>query len=304
MVASARGRLKRPNHWLWVTRPTYYLDEYGNDRWDEKSLKDEADSDGWWSCHKDTLAGDLILLWRTSPKIDIGYLIQARSDAFSIADDDYAVEMGWDYGCEYAPVYKFANPVTKKDLDRDPYLIEWGAYRGRFQRRAFAIPPQYWEGLNKLLINKNSSYESVLANLGSSPVPGRVAFEKDIEDQLENNLSVLSAHGFNVSLFKDSKNGRSGRQYVCGETRGRIDLLCMDKSKKFFLVIELKLNRATDQTFAQIARYMGWVQKRLAKGRKVFGLVVSDGYDVNFEMASYTNDRIHHLNLEDVGIKK
>ncbi|MEI2761468.1 hypothetical protein [Methanothrix soehngenii] len=71
--------------------PDYYWEDDGSDR----EILDPtrcADSGGWWTCHRDTKKGDLIFLWRTSPKKDIGYLIQAESDAYSIADDN---DQGW-----------------------------------------------------------------------------------------------------------------------------------------------------------------------------------------------------------------
>src|SRR5205809_6954759 len=83
-------------YWLWVTRPLYYLEENGTDR---KSLdpSNRLAGGGWWTCHKDTRRGDLAFLWRTSPRRDIGYLIQAATDAYSISDDEYARGQGWQY---------------------------------------------------------------------------------------------------------------------------------------------------------------------------------------------------------------
>ena len=104
-------------YWLWVTRPDVYLDEDGNDR-EDLDPNSGVDSDGWWTCHKDTKKGDLVLLWRTSPKKDIGYLIQAESDAYSIADDNVH---GWEYGCDHQMLYKFDHPINVKDLRNDSY---------------------------------------------------------------------------------------------------------------------------------------------------------------------------------------
>ena len=73
--------------WLWVTKPEFFLDENLLERADLDPSQCE-DSDGWWTCHRDTKAGDMAFLWRTRPKSDIGYLIRARSDAYSIVDDD------------------------------------------------------------------------------------------------------------------------------------------------------------------------------------------------------------------------
>jgi hypothetical protein len=106
-------------YWLWVTRPDVYLDEDGSDR-EDLDPDSGVDSDGWWTCHKDTKKGDLVLLWRTSPKKDIGYLIQAESDSYSIVDDN---DHGWQYGCDYQMLYKFNHPISVKDLRNDPYLM-------------------------------------------------------------------------------------------------------------------------------------------------------------------------------------
>lgn len=106
-------------YWLWVTRPDIYLDEDGNDR-EDLDPNSGVDSDGWWTCNKDTKKGDLVLLWRTSPKKDIGYLIQAESDAYSIAEDN---DRGWEYGCDHQMLYKFYDPINIKELRNDPYLF-------------------------------------------------------------------------------------------------------------------------------------------------------------------------------------
>lgn len=72
-------------YWVRVTTPGYYLEEDGSDRKDlDPSL--QSDPDGWWTCHKNTKRGDLILLYRTKPKMDAGYLIQAETDAYSIKE--------------------------------------------------------------------------------------------------------------------------------------------------------------------------------------------------------------------------
>jgi hypothetical protein len=65
-------------YWLWETRPEYYLDEDGSER-ESLDPENSTDSDGWWTCNKGTKEGDLVFLWRTSPKKDIGYLIQPKA---------------------------------------------------------------------------------------------------------------------------------------------------------------------------------------------------------------------------------
>jgi len=68
------------SYWVWVTRPTFYADLDGSDRAD---LRPEAGTEEptWWTCHKDTKPGDLVVLYRTAPRSDIAYLFEATSMA-------------------------------------------------------------------------------------------------------------------------------------------------------------------------------------------------------------------------------
>lgn len=55
---------------------------------------------------------------------------------------------------------------------------------------------------------------------------------------------------------------------------GRLDLLAVDKDGAL-VVIELKVGRADDRAVAQTMRYMGWVQRELAGGKPVRGILVA-----------------------------
>jgi len=55
---------------------------------------------------------------------------------------------------------------------------------------------------------------------------------------------------------------------------GRIDLLCRARQGNDLLVIELKRGQTSDQTVAQILRYMGWIKGNLAEGATVKGLII------------------------------
>lgn len=286
-------------YWLWVTRPEYYLEEDGTDR---KDLDPESGvaSDGWWTCHKDTQKGDLIFLWRTDPKQDIGYLIQAKSDAYSIVDDDYASEMGWDYGCDYQVLYKFKNPVTIKDIkdsNKSPYLQDWGAYRAHFRRRVHKIPLEHWRRLNQLASDKNPGYREFIDSIEKETVSKSILLEEQLEEALVRDLSLLQPFGYDLKLC--------ARQLVCKGNGGRIDLLCYDNTRKRYVVIELKNVRAGQNTFGQIANYVGWVQKRIATkdDNPVIGLVISRGYDAKFQSSLSVTDRISHLDIEQLGFK-
>ena len=290
--------MSEPNerqYWLWVTRQEYYWDEDGNDR-EDLDPGSGVDSDGWWTCHKDTKRGDLVLLWRTMPKSDIGYLIQAESDAYSIVEEKIK---GWDYGCDYQVLYKFENPVTVKDLRDSPYFEDWGPLRCSFQHSNFRINPEYWAKLNELIVAKNNGYVTFLETIQKEPIAKVIVKEEDFEKALVNNLGVLNKFGHNLELYTDPTTGLSGRQFICGYG-GRIDLLCHDKSRGQYVVIELKIVRAGQNTFGQISGYMGWVQDRIAINEPVIGLVISRGYDTKFEAALKTTNRIFPLHVDDL----
>ena len=289
-------------YWLWVTRPQYYLDRNGSDR---TGLDPDsgADSDGWWTCHRETKRGDLVFLWRTSPKKDIGYLIQAESDAYSIADDRYASKRGWDYGCNYQVLYKFKDTINIKDLRESHYFDEWGALRCSFQRTNFKIQLDYWAKLNQLASIKNPGYASFIENLQKEPIAERIRLEEELEDALASDLSILKRFGYDLELYFDPNTRQSGRQLVCKGDGGRIDLFCFDKMRKQYVVIELKNIRAGRNTFGQIANYVGWAQEKIGKDIPVRGLVISRGHDTKFESAIKITDKISYLDLADLGFQ-
>jgi hypothetical protein len=295
----SRTKARDRSHWLWVTRPEYYLDEQGNDRSDLDPARAQ-DAGGYWTCHKNTRAGDLALLWRTSPKRDIGYLIKAASDAYSIADEDYASAAGWDYGCDYRVLYRFQSPITIEDLRQDPRLQEWGALGACFRRRVFSVDDDIWNRLNQLAAAKNRGYRTVIEKAQQARLVEAIDVESRLEETLANDLGRLQAFGHALSLFVDAA-GKTGRQYVCTGHGGRIDLLCYDSRRRRFVVIELKNVRAGRTTFGQIASYMGWVEERIAGGKPVVGLVISRGFDVDFQSAMKTSTRISHIDIADLG---
>jgi hypothetical protein len=288
-------------YWVWVTRPEYYLDDWGNDR-EDLDPTTNIDSDGSWTCHKNTKKGDFILLYRSAIKRDIGYLMQAESDAYFIGDDDYAVEQGWDYGCDYRVLYKFENPLTLQEMRANPYLQDWGAFRGNFQRKAYEIPTTHWQQLNNLLAENNKGYKNLLQILEETVVAKSILLEEELEDALVEDLSLLKPFGYDLELY-EAKDGASGRQLVCKGNGGRIDLLCYDRTKKQYVVIELKNVRAGQNTFGQICNYIGWVQERIAINKAVIGLVISRGFDAKFQSSMKITDKIFHLNLEDIGFE-
>jgi len=287
---------------VWVADQRSYLDEEGNERAD-LDPRNELANEGWWTCHKDTKKGDLILLYRSRMKKDIGYLIQAGSDAYSITDDNIASSWGWDYGCNDNFLYKFNSPLALDSLRENPYLQDWGALRGNFQKRVYEIPEQHWKRLSILLAEQNRGYKSFLSTIEKGRVSSAILLEEELEEALVNDLSRLRPFGFDLELCSLKKDGFSGRQYVCIGHGGRIDLLCFDRKKKQYVVIELKNVRATQNTFGQICTYLGWVKENISDAKNVIGLVISRGIDVRFQSSLKITDKVFQIDLEELGFK-
>ena len=140
---------KEINHWVWSTLPQYH-----------EGL--ETAKYYWWSCHKDTKEGDLILLYRSHSNKDLGFLAVAESDAEEVGGE-------WVYECECRFIYRFKNSLTLAEMKVDPYLSEhFAALRGNFQHRAYYISPNVWKYLSKKLSRKNPAYINFLAELEKS----------------------------------------------------------------------------------------------------------------------------------------
>ncbi|MBI5120095.1 MAG: EVE domain-containing protein [Rhodospirillales bacterium] len=272
----------RRQYWLWVTRQEFF-----------QNLKVGFDPKDWWTCSKDTKEGDLIFLWRTRPRSDIGLLLRAESDAAPQLDVAVPTE-GWKYCCKYRVLCEFDNPITIADLKNHPRLADWGALRSGFRRASFRVDPSDWMRLCKLAIKKNQGFEKVLNRAERSASRRKITLEEHIEDALQKNPGLLRKIGFDAKFEQ--------RQVVCQEANGRIDMLFWEKKKKAWLVVELKNVRADSDTFGQISRYVGWVKKYLAKRTSVIGLVISRGADNSFTMATETNKMIRQCDLADLGL--
>ena len=278
-------------YWVWVTRPEYYAEEGGSDR-EDMDPAIAPDAGGWWTCHRDTRRGDLVLLYRTSPRTDLKYLIRAESDAYSIADDAHARRQGWNSGCDYRILYKFREPLTLADLRSDPHLADWGAPRGNFRQRVHRIPLEVWDRLVSRIVEREPAARLPLVS-GEIPI-ALVPDEKTLEDRIAADPSILLPHGYDLEVRE--------RQRVCEGHGGRIDLLCYDRRRKRYVVIELKNVRAGRNTFGQITSYVGWAQERITSGRRVDGLVIARGSDAQFRYAASTNKRIDYVDLAELGL--
>jgi RecB family endonuclease NucS len=103
------------------------------------------------------------------------------------------------------------------------------------------------------------------------------AFERDLRNYLAKNLGLLED---GIKLYEDEEF--TGIEFPVG---GRfIDILTVDQFGDF-VVIELKVSRGYDRAVGQLLRYMGWVRKNLATGKKVRGVIVASEITKDLKLA-------------------
>jgi len=117
--------------------------------------------------------------------------------------------------------------------------------------------------------------EQVEQEVGSFLFP----IEANLRDFLIRNLHTVKDTKLN--LYVD-ENGRDGKEYPTDV--GPIDILTTDEEGNF-IVFELKLSRGADKALGQLLRYMGWIKKNLAKGKKVKGIIVANKMDEKIKYA-------------------
>lgn len=108
------------------------------------------------------------------------------------------------------------------------------------------------------------------------------ALECHLRDFLARNLNTVPIKGQTLKLYAD-QDSRDGVEYPTDV--GPIDILAVDAAGNFF-VLELKVNRGPDRTVGQTLRYMGWVTKHLAAGKKVNGVIVAGNIDEKLKYAA------------------
>jgi predicted RNA-binding protein with PUA-like domain len=262
-MSRAEGSSER-RYWVWVTGPEYYLDDNGADRADLQPRRG-YEPGGWWSCHRDTQAGDLVLLYRSRKRKDIAYLIEARSAAYSILNDRHAQAHGWDYGCDYQVLVKFPSPLPLAAMQNDPALADWGALRAGFRRKVYAIQPDTWTRLLQAL-----GYDDPKMSSMRRRAQKLFALEREIEEHLADDLRPFAPHHYDLEL--------RARQYVC-RFGGRADLVCWDRAQQRHVVIELKRGLITRDAVAQVLSYMASIQDEYRPRKRPSGLVVGERLD-------------------------
>lgn len=118
--------------------------------------------------------------------------------------------------------------------------------------------------------------------------------EGHLRDFIAKNIASIKIDGRSLRLYADDF-GRIGVEYPTDV--GLIDILAIDDEGDF-VVFELKLRRGEDKAIGQLLRYMGWVERNLAKGKKVKGVIVAKNVDEKLKYAASVIPNIRLLEYE------
>lgn len=293
-------RRREPIRWVWVWRPDYYLEADGADR-------EELEPGGteWGTCHVDTEPGELVLLYRTTPRKDIARLLRTTSSAR--LNDEWtpsAAKSSWNYIADFDVLAKFDPPLSYAHLKSCRDLESWGALRKRFQGSFFGITPHQSDALWQLLEGRlpPGTFSAIQRPTRAA---GELPRESEIEHALvKNQLRVLNQlYRLDLELWRSEDGRIVGKQLPCDTAGGRLDLLCRLRGGNALVVVEIKVGRADRETYGQISTYMGWVKTELHAGRAkptVRGIVLSDGADAGFASALSAGAPIEQIDVRPV----
>lgn len=127
------------------------------------------------------------------------------------------------------------------------------------------------------------------------PPNGLRPVERRLELETENLLEDLI-----IQDWKDLNFGADldfiKRQVRCGNI-GTIDILARNRTNNNYAVIELKKQKAEDEAFGQLSRYMGWVQNNMAASEQVGveGMIIASEITSKLKAAVASNPRVRAL---------
>jgi predicted RNA-binding protein with PUA-like domain len=98
-----------------------------------------------WTCHEDTRAGDVALLYRATDFQDFSHVFKVRKNPKPEAD--LYREFGSEYGCAADVVAELSEPITLPQVRAERRLANWGALLLSFHGSSFPITPVEWRAL-------------------------------------------------------------------------------------------------------------------------------------------------------------
>ena len=151
------------------------------------------------------------------------------------------------------------------------------------------------ESIIKMYLNSGMSITKIQEELGeknkglANSIEDKI-YEREIEDYYVNNIQEIDK---NLMVVNRPTYGRQFSTHI-----GPIDILCIDKKTKEYVVCELKRGQASDETMGQILRYMGWVYEHLSNfNSPVRGILIGSGFDkkIDYAIKGVQSDNFYNL---------
>jgi hypothetical protein len=102
-----------------------------------------------WTCHPDSKAGDLALLYRANdPFQDFSHVYRMEGDPGYYPD--LAADFGSDTGCDCELVAALQVKVRLNEIRADATLSQWQAAKVNFHGTSFPLGVEEWEAFLRL----------------------------------------------------------------------------------------------------------------------------------------------------------
>lgn len=167
---------------------------------------------------------------------------------------------------------------NKYDINIEPRALSYFVYEW--------LDKYYqWKGKaigEEMEINEEESEDEQIITDSSVIDKNSFVLEKHLEDFLIANWEATEL-GKLYDLIEEDGDIVS-QQYLTKDI-GNIDLLVIEKRSGNYVVIELKKGKTSDQAIGQLTRYMGWVKRNKADGKKVKGIIIAGGQDERLKYA-------------------
>lgn len=181
----------------------------------------------------------------------------------------------------------------RRPVEWFPYSIK-KSYLSPQLRKSFSIGTvQAW--LDYEDDEKQRAFEEELGRLAAGDFPDQIAvktFDEEIRFHAEQELEdFLETHWKKTSFAADYDF--VARQMTLDDA-GRLDILAKSKDGKEYLIIELKLGRASDRVVGQLQSYMGYflTSGYCANGETVRGVIIGSSEDPKIRHALKVTNNI------------
>lgn len=174
-----------------------------------------------------------------------------------------------------------------------PYTVK-RSYLSPMLRSSLSVGTvQAWSGYKD--IEKQQAFEKELEDLAAGRFPNQVlqeSFDEQIRFHAELELEDFLEKHWSKTSFANEYEFVTRQMQL--DDAGRLDILAKSRDGKEYLIIELKLGRASDKVVGQLLAYMGYLKNSdlCSNGETVKGLIIGSKDDAKIRHALNAVDGI------------